>query len=257
MRKTAVGARLARDLGSRALLVHVREEPRKRRVSLRIPRPRRAWRRKRLLKATAADCCFPPGTELRLRKGDATTELLAAAQDEGAELVVVSTGALAVVSPLLLGGTASALMRRSPCPVVVVPPRSTPPIDAHSMRAVVCAVERRPTDAAVLGLAADLAARLGGELHAVSGDDDTPRMQEAHVHLVRLPAEEALKQVAEEERAGLVVVGPPDDSKPSAELDFPLAIALAAEGDTPLVVLAAGAELHVGSGHYELAAGVA
>jgi hypothetical protein len=94
-------------------------------------------------------------------------------------------------------------------------------------------------------------------LHAVSRNDAAPTLRDAHLHVVRLPPEEALKQVAEEERAGLAVVGPPPDSQPSAELDVPLAIALAADGDTPLVVLAAGAELHVGSGHYELAAGVA
>jgi hypothetical protein len=125
------------------------------------------------------------------------------------------------------------------------------------MRDVVCAVEGRPSDAAVLGLAADLAARLGGELHVVSGDDETLTLEEARLHVVRLPADEALAQVAEEERVGLAVVGPPDDSRPTAGLNVALAVALAADGDIPIVVLAAGAELYVGSGHYELAAGAA
>jgi nucleotide-binding universal stress UspA family protein len=253
-RAATLAARLARDLGSRALLVHVREEQRTSRVRLRIPRPGQRWRRRRQLKATAAECCFPPGTQLRLKTGDPTTELLAAARNEDAELMVVSAGGRSTASPVLLGGTASALMRESPCPVVLVPPRSSLPIDTDSMRSVMCAVEGRPTDTAVLGLAADLAARLGGELHVVSGDD-TLTVEGARLHVVRLPADEALAQVAEEERVGLAVVGPPDDSRPSAELDVPLAIAAAANGDIPLVVLAAEAELYAGSGHYELAAG--
>jgi len=255
-RAAAVAARLARDLRSRALLVHVQEEPRHRRA-LRIPRPRQAWRSRRLLKATAAECCFPAGTQLRLKKGDPTTELLCAAQEEDAELVVVSSGGLGTASPALLGGTASALMRRSPCPVVIVPRASIPPIDADSMRDVVCAVEGRPSDAAVLGLAADLATRLDGELHVVTRHEDAPTLEEAHLHIVPLPPDEAVKQIADEERAGLAVVGPPDDSRPSAELGVALAIGLAADGDTPLVVLADHAALHVGSGHYELAAGAA
>jgi nucleotide-binding universal stress UspA family protein len=255
-RAATVAARLARDLGSRALLVHVQEEQ-PRRVRLRIPTLSNRWRRRRMLKATAAECCFPVGTHMRLTTGDPTAELVAAARDEDAELLVVSTGGLGTASPVLLGGTASALMRESPCPVVIVPPRSIPPIDADSMRDVVCAVEGRPSDAAVLGLAADLAARLGGELHVVSGDADTLTLEEAHLHVVRLPADEALAQVAEEDRVGLAVVGPPDDSRPTAGLGVALAIAVAANGDLPVVVLAAGAELYVGSGHYELAAGAA
>jgi len=256
-RAATVAARLARDLTSRALLVHVQEEPSSR-GPLRIPRPRQAWRRKRLLKATAAECCFPAATEKRLKKGDPTTELLAAAQDEDAELVVVSTGGLGTASPALLGGTASALMRRSPCPVVVVPPRSIPPIDADSMRDVVCVVEGRPSDGAVLGLAADLATRLGGDLHVISqNEEDARTLDRAHLHIVPLPPDEAVRQVADEQRAGLAVVGPPDDSRPSTELGAALAIRLAADGDTPLVVLADHAALHLGSGHYELTAGAA
>jgi nucleotide-binding universal stress UspA family protein len=256
-RAATLAARLARDLGSRALLVHVREEQRTSRVRLRIPRPGQRGRRRRLLKATAAECCFPPGTHLRLKTGDPTTELLAAAHDEDAELMVVSAGGLSTASPVVLGGTASALMRQSPCPIVVVPPRSIPPIDADSLQDVVCAIEGRASDAAVVGLAADLAARLGGDLHAISDNDDALTLEEAHLHVVRLAADEALTQVADEERAGLAVVGPPDDSQPGAGLDVPLAVALAANGDIPLVVLAAGAEQHIGSGHYELAAGAA
>lgn len=193
-------------------------------------------------KAISVAWCFPADTHIRLRKGDPTTELLAVADEEDAELMVVSTGGLGTASPALLGGTASALMRSAPCPVVIVPTRVVPPLDAESMRDVVCAIEGEASDAAVLGLAAELAARLGGELHAVTHSDDAIDAGElglaADLHAVGLPTDEAVKQVAEEERAGLVVVGPPNERETSSDLNVATAIALAADGEIPVVVLA-------------------
>jgi nucleotide-binding universal stress UspA family protein len=192
-----------------------------------------------------------------LKSGDPTAELLAAAHEEDAELVVVSTGGLSSASPALLGGTASALIRRAPCPVVVVPAWSVPPFEAESMRDVVCAIEGRQSDVAVLALATDLAERLGGQLHAISGGDHPMAADDlgvgATVHVVRSPIDDAVKRIVHEERAGLAVVGPPHDGEPASGLDLPLAIALAADGEVPVVVLAAPVELQVGSGHYELA----
>lgn len=248
----ALAARLARDLHSRAVLVHVQER------ASRLPRPGRGRWRRRMLKATSSGCCFPGDTQFRLRTGDPTSELLDAAREEDAELLVVSTGGLGAASPVLLGGTATALMCDSPCPVVVVPTRSEPPLDAEAMRNVVCAIEGRPGDAAVLGLAGDLATRLGGDLHAVSDSDagiDARELDsEAPLHVVHAPGDDAVKRVADRVRAGLVVVGAPNDGGPSLGLNVPLAIALAADGDIPLVVLTGAAKLQIGSGHYELAA---
>jgi nucleotide-binding universal stress UspA family protein len=277
-RAASVAARLARDLGSGALLVHVEEDAQRRPVGLRWPRPGRARRRRKVLKATAEECCFPSDTELRLKRGDPATELMAVAEKQDAELVVVSARGRGMAEPALLGGTASALMRSCPCPVVVVPTRSIPPLDTEGMRSVVCGVEGRETDVRALRLAADLATRLGGELHAVhgyetggaptpvepAGSPEDERHAAAHRtltfavvqagvearrHVLPLPIHEALERVASQERAGLTVVGPPDFGGPA-----PLAIRLAAEGSTALVALPAEAELETGSGHYELTA---
>jgi nucleotide-binding universal stress UspA family protein len=257
----AVAARLARNLGSRAVLVHVQESARKRRAWARVPRPGRRRRRRRLLKATAAGSCFPGDTHLRLETGDPTSALLDAAREADAELLVVSTGVSGTASPVLLGHTATGLMRESPCPVVIVPTRSEPPLDVESIRDVVCALEGRPGDGAVLGLAADLATRLGGRLHAVTDRDDALNPGELGIdalpHVVRAPADEAVKGVADRVRAGLAVVGSPSDVVPGSSVNVPLAIALAADGDIPIVVLTRAAKLHVGSGHYELAASAA
>jgi nucleotide-binding universal stress UspA family protein len=277
-RAASLAGRLTRDLGSRALLVHVEEDAHKPPLGLRWPRPGRARRRKKVLRATAEECCFPSETELQLRRGDPTAELMAVAEKEDAELVVVSAGGRGTAGPALLGGTASGLMRSCPCPVVVVPTKSIPPLDTEGMRSVVCGVEGRETDAPALRLAADLATRLGGELHAVHGyeraeaptppgpagspEDELHATAErtlafavvragvhARRHVLPLPIHEALERVARQERAGLTVAGPPDAGETT-----PLAIRLAAESSTALVVLTAEAELEAGSGHYELTA---
>jgi nucleotide-binding universal stress UspA family protein len=253
-----LAARLARDLGARSLLVHVQEE-RPTRSALRMPRPIRTRRRRKLLKRVADECCFPPDTRLRLREGDPTTELLEAARQEDAELLVVSTGGAATASPVLLGGTTGALIRSCPCPVVIVPSRSVAPLDADSMRTVVCALEGRVSDPAVLGLAADLAARLGGGLHVVTaGDEPTESTgMELSVHRAGPQLEETVTQVAGHHRAGLAVAGPPDYNDPGSELNIPLAVELAATGEVPVVVLPPEAELYAGSGHYELTTSIA
>jgi nucleotide-binding universal stress UspA family protein len=265
-RAASVAARLARDLGSRALLVHVEQDAHKRPLGVRWPRLGRAHRRRKVLRATAEECCFPSDTQLELRRGDPTAELMAVAERQDAELMVVSARGRSTAGPALLGGTAGALMRSCPCPVVVVPTKAIPPLDAEGRRSVVCGVEGRETDVRALTLAADLATRLGGELHAVhaaeSSDDELNAAAErtltfalvqtgveARRHVLPQPIHEALERVTRQERAGLMVVGPPEFGGPA-----PLAIRLAAEGGTALVALPAEAELETGSGHYELTA---
>jgi nucleotide-binding universal stress UspA family protein len=72
--------------------------------------------------------------------------------------------------------------------------------------------------------------------------------------VLSLPAAEALDRVAEEQRAGLVVVGSRGRSKLGSVLHGSVPTRLAAEGSTVLVVLPPAARLEPGSGHYECAA---
>lgn len=217
----SIASRLARDLNSRALLVQVREgEGRLRRFSsFALGRSRRI---RRSLRLTAGEHCFPDGTEICVRSGHAASTLIAIAEREDAELLVVGAGGESTVSPSLLGSVASTLMREAPCPVVVVPAATIAPLDAEGMRSVVCGIADDETDGPVLRLAADLTARLGG-------------------HLTTSPTADALRQVADEHSASLVVVGfVPTD--------------LVAQGRAAVVVLPPEALLDQGSGHYELVA---
>jgi nucleotide-binding universal stress UspA family protein len=269
-RAASVAARLARDLRSRAVLVHVAEDARSLPFGLGPPRIGRTRKMRKLLKAIAEECCFPSETELRLRAGDPAAELLAVAENEDADLLVVSPGGTGYPGAPLLVGTSSTLLRSSPCPVVVVPPRAIPPLDSDSMRPVVCGVGGVEDDVRTLRLAADLAARLGGDLHAVHAYEPGPDLHEsaerrltfalaragvkARAHILPRPAHEALEHVARQERAGLTVLGPPGAGEPSFVLGGFVTTRLAADGSTALVVLPAEAELDIGSGHYELTA---
>lgn len=54
--------------------------------------------------------------------GDVADRVAAAASELGAQLVVVGTEARGAIQGLILGDTTRDILRRTPCPVVVVPP---------------------------------------------------------------------------------------------------------------------------------------
>jgi nucleotide-binding universal stress UspA family protein len=283
----SIAARLARDLDSHVLLVHVADPGRflHRLPPARIARTRRT---RRSLKAVADEHCFPDGTAIRVKSGEPASTLTTIADREDAELLVVAAGGQSTASATLLGSVTSTLMRTAPCPVIVVPSDAIAPLDAEGMRPVVCGVAGEETDAVLLQLASDLANRLGGELHAVHAYDPTPMdpeipaapgppldadlresaaqslalaLEQAGVDaegtVLPLPAPEALERVAEQHNAGLIVVGSKGRSKLGSTLHGSVPTHLAAQGRTAVVVLPVGARLEPGSGHYELAAGPA
>jgi nucleotide-binding universal stress UspA family protein len=278
----SIAARLARNLDSRAILVHATDPGGflDRMPSARIGRRRRI---RRFVKAVADEHCFPDGTEIRVNTGDPVSTLITVAGREGAELIVVAAGGQSTVSAALLGIVSSTLMREAPCPAVIVPSDAVAPLDAAGMRTVVCGVAGDDTDRAVLRLADDLATRLGGELYAAHGYD--PRAPHAAVpaapgppldadlrasaeHRLALALEqagvdaqgtvlpvsaaEALERIAEQHNAGLIVVGSRGRSKLGSDSPGSVRTRLAAHGRTAVVVLPLGTSLDPGSGHYEL-----
>jgi len=276
----SIASRLARDLDSRALLVHVREtRGRLQRFPLTgIAGTRRA---RRSLKAVAEEHCFPDGTEVHVRSGHPASTLAAVAESKDAELIVVAAGGRSSASAGLLGSVATTLMRDAPCPVVAVPSEAVAPLDAEGMRSVVCGVAADDTAPATLRLADDLASRLGGQLYAVhayalatthtAGFDVDLRQAaedrlgalldavgcEAHRIVLPLPPPQALGEVAEQHNAVLIVVGFGGQSDVPSIVLGSVPTRLAAAGRTAIVVLPLGARLEPGSGHYELVAGAA
>jgi nucleotide-binding universal stress UspA family protein len=274
-RAASVAARLARDLDSRAVLVHVLA-PGRFRHGPRLPRAGRARQWRKRLRAIGAEHAFPKATAVRLTAGGAAEKLIEVAEKEDAELLVVASRDQVSVGEAMPGSVSGDLMQRASFPVVVVPPGSISPLDSASMQAVVCGVAGDETDIAVLQLAEDLARRLGAELYAVHAYDEgaldaaAPGPQrrltdllarsgvDARGIVLPLPVEEALEHVAKEQRAGLIAIGAQAREGSDSLLHGSTATRrLAAEGDTAVVVLPPGAELEAGSGHYELIAGTA
>jgi nucleotide-binding universal stress UspA family protein len=273
----AIASRLARDLDSRAVLVQVLERPGflQRFPPASIARSRRV---RRSLRAVAEEHCFPDGTEALVRKGHPASVLVAVAEREDAELMVVAAGGRSTVSVGLLGHVTTALMRDAPCPIVAVPAETVAPMDAEGMRSVVCGVADDDTASATLRLADDLATRLGGELHAVHAYGqvaaDTPTSEvdlrqaaegrlgafldaagcEANGTVVGLPPAQALELVADRHHAALIVVGFGGHSDEPSIVLGSIPTELAAKGRTAVVVVPSGTRLEPGSGHYELAA---
>lgn len=64
----------------------------------------------------------PPSIHSRplLREGDAATEIVRAAKEEGADLIVLTTHGAAGWRPGLLGTVAEEVLRLAPCPVLTV-----------------------------------------------------------------------------------------------------------------------------------------
>ncbi len=262
-----VAARLGADLGCGVTLVHVTDS---------------GQPLSRDLATVASLHGFPPATRERVEWGDPVESLAEVASDEDAELLVVGSSEPRGLASLLPGGTANALIRKAPCPVVVVPRDAVRPPDSGPLPAVVCGVEGGDLDASILRLAADVAHRLDAELHAVHtynplalgigvtapappiGMEFREAAERtlvdaleaagvtAHQHVLDIPPEPALRRIAGEERAGLIVVGAGKRSRLGALFQGSVPVRLAAEGHTALLVLPEEACLEAGSGHYEL-----
>jgi len=180
---------------------------------------------RKVLKTMVQEHWFPEGTEVCLETGAPAEQLMAVAEREDAELIVVGSLGPGQARGAFLGSVSSALMESAPCPIVVVPAAAVATLEAANTQSIVCGVAGREGDVSLLRLAGDLARRLGGHVHAVHASyqpgglpasapaaqrrlDDVLEQAgvEARGIVVPLPAPEALDRVAREQHAGLVVV---------------------------------------------------
>jgi nucleotide-binding universal stress UspA family protein len=114
---------LVRDYGARLVVLHVATPPpfvipRELERALRRPDGYRAELQERLREVYAPDS--PAGVEYRVRDGDPDAEILRAAREESCDLVVMGTHGRTGLGRVLLGSTAEAVLRRSPCPLLAV-----------------------------------------------------------------------------------------------------------------------------------------
>ncbi|HEV2132182.1 MAG TPA: universal stress protein [Longimicrobiaceae bacterium] len=124
-------ARLARDLRGALVVLYVTEELET------VPRiatttgTEEASVREQILREVHerveefVRACCPAEAAVRVAEGDAVREIVRIAREEGADYLVVGTQAHGVLRELVVGSTTHEILRHAPCPVVVVPLRST------------------------------------------------------------------------------------------------------------------------------------
>jgi nucleotide-binding universal stress UspA family protein len=201
---------LARSLGARVLLATVHQ-----------PTPDTAatddstteLMRRSALAETASALRQP--TEIRVTVGEPSERLLALAERERAQLVVVAAPRRTSAPARLLGNVHLALAGAASCPVVILPPGvSVMPIAGP----VVCGTDGSASPQAATELAAGLARRLQSRLVLVHRSD-------------------RLLAVAERERAQVVVTAARGCGNASATLLGPVASRLALAATSPVVVV--------------------
>ncbi|HEX5760603.1 MAG TPA: universal stress protein [Thermoanaerobaculia bacterium] len=93
------------------------------------------------LTAVAADCraLEPVAVEAALRSGDPSSQILAAAEEAGADLLLMGTHSRSPLDRLLLGSVAAQVVREAHCSVLAVPPEAA--LGAALAEAVVAGTE--------------------------------------------------------------------------------------------------------------------
>lgn len=76
-----------------------------------------------------ADACRKQGVEARslLIQGVTVNGIIGEAEKSGADLIVVGSHGKAALSRVLLGSVSEGVLRRSPCPVLIIPARTLKP----------------------------------------------------------------------------------------------------------------------------------
>jgi nucleotide-binding universal stress UspA family protein len=130
----------------------------------------RSWRRT-LCALVERTWCAPLARSrgrhrVEVRDGDPVDVLLAAVEDEDADLLVVGSHGVGYKPELALGSTSLHVLQAARVPVLVVPDRRPAAAAAHALRLhhLLVGVDHSQASRTALELAADIAASLGGSL---------------------------------------------------------------------------------------------
>jgi nucleotide-binding universal stress UspA family protein len=152
---------------------------------------------------------------LRLREGDPVAMILEEARELGADLLVVSTHGRSGFDRFTLGSVAEKVLRKSPCPVLVVPAQAAPaPGPFEGYRRVISAIDFSADSRRGLDFALSIAERARSRLtlaHVVEvadnpevleGDSPLAVLRRDRVHQAR---ERLLALAAEHDGRGPVI----------------------------------------------------
>jgi len=102
-------------------------------------------------------------TATSVRGGHPAREILAVVEEQAADLLVIGTHGRGGVEHLLLGSVAEKIMRKAPCPVLVVPPAAHPETGVLFSR-ILCPVDGSVASADAVTFALSLARETDGAL---------------------------------------------------------------------------------------------
>jgi nucleotide-binding universal stress UspA family protein len=118
------GVRLAQELGARVVLVHVAPAATvtapEFAYELTVAQPEVRQEGERLLQRLAAQVPAELIDSLVLREGYASRQIVDAAEEVGADLIVIGTHGRGMLGRFLLGSTAESVVRHAHCPVLTV-----------------------------------------------------------------------------------------------------------------------------------------
>lgn len=179
---------------------------------------------------------------LVLREGDPVSEILAEAKAMAADLVVMSTHGRSGFDRFTLGSVAYKVLRKSPCPVLVVPAQpaaAAAPFQGY--RRVICATDFSDDSGRALDFAVSIAERAGSRLtlaHVVEVAEN-PEVLEGESPLALVRRERIAK--AHERLCALVAAhqgrGPVIDETVRLGRAYNELLALAKEASADLLVL--------------------
>ena len=99
-----------------------------------------------------------PALDTRVSQGNATSEIVRLAKELPADLLVMGTHGRSGFERLMLGSVTEKVLRKSPCPVLTVPPRAPAVVPVNGLFSrVICAVDFSPASLRALALAQSLA----------------------------------------------------------------------------------------------------
>jgi nucleotide-binding universal stress UspA family protein len=217
-RVARAGGELARDLGARLVLAHVRADPPLFNSKTERERARHRSRRRGREVLRRAHAALPGGTDAdeRVELGVAVCELT----EIDAALMVVGTRGRGRLASALLGSASQALVQQAPCPVMIVPAKVSADAPRRFDRTagegstIVVGTDGSAESSPVTRFARELSGHLGDRLVIVP----TGAAAELPAH--------ALQAISAREQARLVVIGaghgeairPPLSSSVAAQL---------------------------------------
>jgi nucleotide-binding universal stress UspA family protein len=124
---------------------------------------------------------------LSAQDGDPATNIVDHALETAADLVVMGTHGRSGFERLLIGSVAEKVVRKAPCPVLLVPPHLTTAVPEDvAFKHILCAMDFSPAALQALGFALDLARQADGVvtiLHALEWLAEEEPRENAHFNV--------------------------------------------------------------------------